>query len=107
MLEVPAAALRASSILAEVDFVSIGTNDLAQYTMAADRVSGEPADLLDPWQPAVPDLVVATACAGAAARKPVEVCGEWLSVTTPSSGAGRSPRRPCPHRPPHRPTGPP
>ncbi|MGW1782561.1 phosphoenolpyruvate--protein phosphotransferase [Streptomyces sp. NPDC002143] len=76
MIEVPAAALRASSILAEVDFVSIGTNDLAQYTMATDRLSGGLADLLDPWQPAVLDLVAATARAGATARKPVGVCGE-------------------------------
>ncbi|WP_405533984.1 PEP-utilizing enzyme [Streptomyces sp. NBC_00075] len=79
MIEVPAAALRASSILAEVDFVSIGTNDLAQYTMAADRLSGGLADLLDPWQPAVLDLVAATARAGTAARKPVGVCGESAS----------------------------
>ena len=50
MVEVPAAALRAREILAEVDFVSLGTNDLAQYTMATDRLRGELADLLDPWQ---------------------------------------------------------
>ncbi|MEW1718355.1 putative PEP-binding protein [Streptomyces sp. NPDC093109] len=76
MIEVPAAALRAASILAEVDFVSVGTNDLAQYTMAADRTGGDLADLLDPWQPAVLDLVAATARAGERARKPVGVCGE-------------------------------
>ncbi|WP_102509459.1 putative PEP-binding protein [Sanguibacter massiliensis] len=76
MVEVPAAALRAREILAEVDFVSIGTNDLAQYTMATDRLRGELADLLDPWQPAVLDLVAATARAGAEAGKPVGVCGE-------------------------------
>ncbi|GIG39054.1 phosphoenolpyruvate--protein phosphotransferase [Cellulomonas phragmiteti] len=76
MVEVPAAALRAADILAEVDFVSIGTNDLAQYTMATDRLRGELADLLDVWQPAVLDLVAATARAGRATRKPVGVCGE-------------------------------
>ena len=76
MVEVPAAALRASAILAQVDFVSLGTNDLAQYTMAADRLRGELADLLDPWQPAVLDLVRATAAAGASSGKPVGVCGE-------------------------------
>lgn len=76
MVEVPAAALRAREILAEVDFVSIGTNDLAQYTMATDRLRGELADLLDPWQPAVLDLVAATARAGTEAGKPVGVCGE-------------------------------
>ena len=79
MIEVPAAALRAREILAEVDFVSLGTNDLAQYTMATDRLRGELADLLDPWQPAVLDLVDATARAGATAHKPVGVCGESAS----------------------------
>jgi len=79
MVEVPAAALRAEAILAEVDFVSLGTNDLAQYTMAADRLRGELADLLDPWQPAVLELVAATARAGAATGRPVGVCGESAS----------------------------
>ena len=76
MIEIPAAALRARDVLAEVDFVSIGTNDLAQYTMAADRGLTGLADLLDPWQPAVLDLVAITAQAAAAAGKPVGVCGE-------------------------------
>jgi phosphotransferase system enzyme I (PtsI) len=76
MVEIPAVALRAADVLAEVDFVSIGTNDLAQYTMATDRLRGELADLLDIWQPAVLDLVAATAAAGLAAGKPVGVCGE-------------------------------
>lgn len=76
MVEVPSAALRARDILAEVDFVSVGTNDLAQYTMATDRTLSELADLLDPWQPAVLDLVAATAAAGVEAGKPVGVCGE-------------------------------
>lgn len=76
MVEVPSAALRARDILAEVDFVSIGTNDLAQYTMATDRLRGELADLLDPFQPAVVDLVAATARAGKELGKPVGVCGE-------------------------------
>src|SRR5215207_5092696 len=76
MVEVPAAALHADRLLAEVDFLSIGTNDLAQYAMAADRQSGELADLLDPWQPAVLALVAACGAAGARAGKPVGVCGE-------------------------------
>lgn len=76
MVEVPAAALRARDLLAVVDFVSLGTNDLAQYTMATDRLLGELVDLLDPWQPAVLDLVAATAEAGVEAGKPVGVCGE-------------------------------
>ncbi|GAB17951.1 phosphoenolpyruvate--protein phosphotransferase [Gordonia effusa NBRC 100432] len=76
MIEVPAAALLASAILAEVDFVSIGTNDLTQYTMAADRMSAELATLTDPWQPAVLSLVSTVAAAGRAVGKPVGVCGE-------------------------------
>jgi len=76
MIEVPAAALRATQVLAEVDFVSIGTNDLAQYTFAADRMQGELADLLDPWQPALLDLIAAVGAAGQGASTPVGVCGE-------------------------------
>ncbi|WP_051289063.1 phosphoenolpyruvate--protein phosphotransferase [Mycobacterium sp. URHD0025] len=76
MIEVPAAALLADRILEHVDFLSIGTNDLAQYTMAADRMSADLAALTDPWQPAVLALVALAARAGAAAGKPVGVCGE-------------------------------
>jgi len=76
MIEVPAAALLADRILEHVDFLSIGTNDLAQYTMAADRMSAELATLTDPWQPAVVALVAMTVRAGVAAGKPVGVCGE-------------------------------
>lgn len=76
MVEVPAAALRARDLLQVVDFVSIGTNDLAQYTMATDRLRGELADLLDIWQPAVLDLIRLTASAGREQGKPVGVCGE-------------------------------
>lgn len=76
MIEVPAAALLADRILEHVDFLSIGTNDLAQYTMAADRMSAELAALTDPWQPAVLTLVAMAARAGASVGKPVGVCGE-------------------------------
>ena len=76
MVEVPAAALRAGEVLAEVDFLSVGTNDLAQYTFAADRMEGALADLLDPWQPALLDLIARCAAAGREAGKPVGVCGE-------------------------------
>ena len=76
MVEVPAAALLADQFLAEVDFVSIGTNDLTQYVMAADRLAPELAALTDPWQPAVLRLMAMTADAGAKAGKPVGVCGE-------------------------------
>ncbi|WP_396426995.1 phosphoenolpyruvate--protein phosphotransferase [Amycolatopsis sp. EV170708-02-1] len=76
MIEVPAAAIRAKDILAEVDFVSIGTNDLSQYTYAADRLLGDLGELLDPWQPALLGLVATVARAGEEAGKPVGICGE-------------------------------
>jgi len=77
MIEVPSAAVLAGSILARCGFVSLGTNDLTQYTMAADRQLGALAALNDPWQPAVLHLVKAsTAGAAAAGGKPVGVCGE-------------------------------
>lgn len=77
MIEVPAAALRSEPILRAVDFASLGTNDLVQYTMAADRELSALADLSDPWQPAVLQLVAATVRgAEAAGGKPVGVCGE-------------------------------
>jgi phosphoenolpyruvate-protein phosphotransferase (PTS system enzyme I) len=76
MIEVPSAALMADRLLRHVDFLSIGTNDLSQYTLAADRLSADLADLTDPWQPALLALVRATAEAGRQADRPVGVCGE-------------------------------
>ncbi|MEU1282137.1 phosphoenolpyruvate--protein phosphotransferase [Streptomyces sp. NPDC005805] len=76
MVEVPAAALRAGQLAQGCDFLSIGTNDLAQYAFAADRMLGSLAGLLDPWQPALLDLVRTAAAAGAAHGRPVGVCGE-------------------------------
>ncbi|MDR2321243.1 MAG: phosphoenolpyruvate--protein phosphotransferase [Microbacterium sp.] len=76
MIETPAAALLASELLAVVDFVSLGTNDLTQYTLAADRLSAPLGALNDPWQPAVLRLIAAVGEAGRAADKPVGVCGE-------------------------------
>ena len=76
MVEVPSAALHAERLLQQVDFLSIGTNDLSQYTLAADRLSAELADLTDPWQPALLTLVGMTAEAGRRTGKPVGVCGE-------------------------------
>jgi phosphotransferase system enzyme I (PtsI) len=76
MVEVPSVALLADRFLEHLDFLSIGTNDLSQYTFAADRLSAELADLTDPWQPALLALVQATAAAGQRAGKPVGVCGE-------------------------------
>lgn len=79
MVEVPAAAIRARQVVAACDFVSIGTNDLSQYTYAADRMSGDLADLLDPWQPAVLELVERTATEGQRRGRLVGVCGEAAS----------------------------
>jgi phosphotransferase system enzyme I (PtsI) len=76
MIEVPAAALAAKEILAVVDFVSIGTNDLAQYAFAADRQLGAVAALNDPWQPVLLRLIALVGEAARAAGKPVGVCGE-------------------------------
>jgi phosphotransferase system enzyme I (PtsI) len=86
MVEVPSAALTAETLLSSVAFASLGTNDLTQYAMAADRQLGPLAALNNPWQPAVLKLVqltVAGSEAEAANRaaadaivKPVGVCGE-------------------------------
>lgn len=81
MVEIPSAAMTARHLLDQVEFASLGTNDLTQYTMAADRQLGPLATLNDPWQPAVLALVQITV-AGAVAQaagssaKPVGVCGE-------------------------------
>ncbi len=76
MVEIPSAALLAHRFLEVVDFLSIGTNDLTQYAMAADRMATDLAHLTDPWQPAVLHLIAITAEAGRQAGKPVGVCGE-------------------------------
>ncbi len=76
MIEVPSAALCIEDILNEVDFVSIGSNDLLQYIMAADRDNPKVAQLCDPFSPAIYRLMhkVITACI--ARNKPVTICGE-------------------------------
>jgi phosphotransferase system enzyme I (PtsI) len=76
MVEVPAVALTAAACLSEVDFASIGTNDLGQYALAADRQSAALAELTSPWQPALLRLVALTAEAGGQLGRPVGVCGE-------------------------------
>ena len=76
MIEVPAAALMADTIMPYLDFVSIGTNDLTQYTMAADRLSPQLAYLTDPWQPAVLRLIQHTCVVGRDNSVAVGVCGE-------------------------------
>jgi phosphoenolpyruvate-protein phosphotransferase (PTS system enzyme I) len=76
MVEVPAAALRSDRVAAEVDFLSLGTNDLAQYTFAADRQLGALARLQDPWQPALLDLVAAATRGASRVHRDCGVCGE-------------------------------
>lgn len=79
MAEVPAVVLRAAAVLEHCDFISLGTNDLAQYTFAADRMLGDLVDFVDPWQPALLELVRMAADAGLALNRPVGVCGEAAS----------------------------
>jgi phosphoenolpyruvate-protein phosphotransferase (PTS system enzyme I) len=81
MIEVPGAALMMPRLLRELDFVSIGTNDLIQYTLAIDRADESVAHLYDPWHPAVLQLVAATIQAATAAGKHVSVCGEMAGDT--------------------------
>ena len=76
MIEVPAAALCAGYFASRLDFLSIGTNDLIQYTLAIDRADHEVASLYDPFHPAVLRLVAGTIEAGRRAGRPVSVCGE-------------------------------
>ena len=76
MVEVPSAALLADRVLEEAAFASIGTNDLTQYTLAADRLLGSVAGFQDPWHPAVLRLIGDVGAAGAAKGKPVGICGE-------------------------------
>jgi len=85
MVEVPSAALNAAELVDYVDFFSIGTNDLVQYTMAADRGNESVAHLYQPLNPAVIRLVKMTIAAASGAGKPVSVCGE--SAADPVAGA--------------------
>jgi phosphocarrier protein FPr len=76
MVEVPAAALAAAALAAQVDFLSIGTNDLVQYTMAAERGNAGVARLSDPLHPAVLRLIAAVTEAASRHACRVAVCGE-------------------------------
>jgi phosphotransferase system enzyme I (PtsI) len=76
MIEVPAAALTMPMLLRHFDFVSIGTNDLIQYTLAIDRADEAVAHLYDPWHPALIRLIADVITAANAAGKSVSVCGE-------------------------------
>ena len=81
MVEVPAAALVLPAFLRHFDFVSIGTNDLIQYTLAIDRADEAVAHLYNPWHPAVLQLVAQTIAGARAAGKGVSVCGEMAGDT--------------------------
>ena len=76
MVEVPAAALSLAQFLRHFDFVSIGTNDLIQYTLAIDRADDAVSHLYDPWHPAVIGLIAEVIARANAADKGVSVCGE-------------------------------
>ena len=81
MIEIPAAALTLPLFVKRLDFLSIGTNDLIQYTLAIDRVDHEVAHLYNPLHPAVLQLLSMTISAGAKAGVPVAVCGEIAGDT--------------------------
>jgi phosphotransferase system enzyme I (PtsI) len=81
MIEVPAAAIAIEPFVEAFDYLSIGTNDLIQYTLAIDRADPEVASLYDPLHPAVLRLIAQTINAGARAGKPVAVCGEMAGDT--------------------------
>jgi phosphotransferase system enzyme I (PtsI) len=76
MIEVPSVALMSDRFAREVDFFSLGTNDLTQYTLAVDRGTARVADLYDPFHPAVLKLMKMVADTGAQHETPVSICGE-------------------------------
>lgn len=82
MVEVPAAAIMLPQLLKHVDFISIGTNDLIQYTLAIDRADEAVAHLYDPWHPAVLQLLSNSIAQARAAGKGVSVCGEMAGDST-------------------------
>lgn len=84
MIEIPSAALQADVLAREVDFLSIGTNDLVQYTLAVDRVNKLVSQLFCETHPAVLQLIHRVVLAANAAQKPVTVCGEMAGDVTHS-----------------------
>jgi phosphotransferase system enzyme I (PtsI) len=84
MIEIPSAALIAEILIKEVDFFSIGTNDLIQYTMAADRINQKVAYLYQPFNPAVLKLIKHVIDSSHAAGKWTGMCGEMAGDLTAS-----------------------
>ncbi len=79
MIEIPASALAADAFARELDFLSIGTNDLIQYTLAIDRVDEEVTYLYDPLHPSILRLIQLVIDAGRACNTPVSMCGEMAA----------------------------
>ena len=82
MIEIPAAALSLGAFLRKLDFLSIGTNDLIQYTLAIDRTDDNVSHLYDPLHPAVLHLIANTIRTGERMKVPVAVCGEMAGDVT-------------------------
>ena len=81
MIEIPAAVLAISAFLKRLDFLSIGTNDLIQYTLAVDRADDTVSHLYDPLHPAVLKLIAMAIAAADKANVPIAVCGEMAGET--------------------------
>jgi phosphotransferase system enzyme I (PtsI) len=79
MIETPSAALLSDELAREVDFFSIGTNDLVQYTMAADRENDDVTAIADPFEPSVLRLINQTIDNAHTRNLPVAVCGEMAA----------------------------
>ncbi|HEY9175499.1 MAG TPA: phosphoenolpyruvate--protein phosphotransferase [Verrucomicrobiae bacterium] len=79
MIETPSAAILIAQLASEVDFFSIGTNDLVQYLLAADRVSGEMETAYEPLHPAVVQTLASLTATASAKGKPISLCGEIAS----------------------------
>ncbi len=82
MVEVPSAAMTADTLAKKADFLSIGTNDLTQYTLAADRMNNRVANLYSAFHPSVLKLIMMTVEAGKKNNVPVSICGELAGDLT-------------------------
>jgi len=81
MIEIPAAVLAMGAFLRKLDFLSIGTNDLIQYTLAVDRADDSVSHLFDPMHPAVLKLLALAIGSAQKAKVPIAVCGEMAGET--------------------------